>query len=90
MEGLTSMPAESGLRGTYNNIRGKMNMVTMVIAFVLSIMVIHSNRQCEEGKGYPSSAPFVTMSYGVAIFILVILCILFALDIFAFAKTKMR
>ena len=71
----------AGLLGTYDNMRGKLNIVTLITAFVLSIMVIHSNNQCESGQGYPSSAPFVSFSYGISIAILVICCLLFGLDI---------
>ena len=62
--------------------RGMINTVTLAIAFVLSIMIINTNRQCKEGKGYDTSTPIVSMSYWIAVMILVIACILFGLDIF--------
>jgi hypothetical protein len=81
-------PKMAGLLGTYDNMRGKLNLVTLITAFVLSIMVIHSHNECENGKGYPSSAPFVSFSYGISITVLVICCILFALDIFSMVMKK--
>jgi hypothetical protein len=66
--------------------RGSINTVTMVIAFVLSIMVINNYRQCEKGKGYPSSAPIVKMSYTLSIIILIACVLLFAYDLALMAK----
>ena len=62
--------------------RGMINTVTLAIAFVLSIMIINTNRQFKEGKGYDTSTPIVSMSYWVSVMILVAACILFGIDIF--------
>jgi len=71
-----------GLMGTYNNIRGKLNIVTLVTSFVLSIMVINNYRQCEEKKGYPQHHGFVQFSYGISVVILIICCALFGIDLY--------
>ena len=68
--------------GVYGNLRSKLNTVTLVIAFILSIFVIHNTRTCDEGKGYPKDHTFVKFGNGIAIAILVITCILFAMDLF--------
>jgi len=70
----------AGLLGTYNNYRGKLNTITLVTAFVLSIMVINNYRQCGE-HGYPPDHGFVNMSYGISVAILVITCVLFGIDL---------
>ncbi len=66
--------------------RGSINTLTMIVAFVLSIMVINNYRQCEKGKGYPSSAPIVKMSYALSIIILIACVLLFAYDLALMAK----
>ena len=66
---------------TYNNIRSKMNFVTLLIAFVLSIMVIHTHNECES---FPDNSTFVKASYGLSIGILTLICVLFATEIFSF------
>lgn len=65
----------------FSSIRGKLNTITLVTAFVLSIMVINNYNQCEDGKGYPSSSKFVKMSYGISIMILIVCVLVFAMDI---------
>ncbi len=82
MSGLLSSPSSQALLGSANTFRGMINTVTLAIAFVLSIMVINTNRQCKEGKGYSTSTPIVSMSYWISVMILVVACILFGLDIF--------
>ena len=72
---------------SYGQLRSKLNTVTLLTAFVLSIMVIHNTRNCEDNKGYPPKHTFVNFGYGISIFIFVICCILFAMDIF-FKVTK--
>jgi hypothetical protein len=67
--------------GAASTHRGSINTVTMVTAFVLSIMVINNYRQCKKGKGYPKKAPFVKMSYTLSIIILIACCLLFAYDL---------
>ena len=78
----------SGILGAAANFRGMINTVTLASAFVLSIMVINNYRQCEAGKGYPTSKPIVSMSYYLSIFILVVACLLFGLDIFTMVMKK--
>ena len=68
--------------------RGMINTVTLAIAFVLSIMIINTNRQCKEGKGYDTSTPIVSMSYVLAVIILVVACLLFGFDIFSMVMKK--
>ncbi len=82
MSSFLANPQMAGMLGTYNNLRGKLNTVTLVTAFVLSIMVINNYRQCESGKGYSGDENFVKMSYGIAVAILVVTCVLFGIDIF--------
>jgi hypothetical protein len=82
MSGFFSSPSSQGVLGSANNFRGMINTVTLATAFVLSIMVINTNRQCKEGRGYDASAPIVSMSYWIAVMILVVACLLFGLDIF--------
>ena len=65
----------------YGKIRSKLSTVTLLTAFVLSIMVIHNTRNCEDNKGYPPTHKFVNFGFGISIFILVICCILFAMDL---------
>jgi hypothetical protein len=66
----------------YGEFRSKLNTITLVTAFILSIMVIHNTRTCENKKGYPPDHTFVNFGYGVSIFILIAICIIFALDLF--------
>ena len=68
--------------------RGMINTVTLAIAFVLSIMIINTNRQCKAGKGYDTSTPIVSMSYVLAVIILVVACLLFGFDIFSMVMKK--
>ena len=73
--------------GAYAGLRSKLNTVTLIVAFILSIFVIHNTRTCEENKGYPKDRGFVKFGNRIAITTLVITCILFALDLFfKFAK----
>ena len=78
----------SGILGAAANFRGMINTVTLTTAFVLSIMVINNYRQCEAGKGYPTSKPIVSMSYVISIIILIVACLLFGLDIFTMVMKK--
>ena len=73
--------------GAYGQLRSKLNTVTLVIAFVLSIMVINNYRQCG-ATGYPESKPIVNSSYYLSILILVVACILFAMDLFFMVMKK--
>ena len=82
MSSILGTPAAQGLLGTATTFRGMVNTVTLVTAFVLSIMVINNYRTCDSGKGYPEEHGFQKFSYGISIAILVVACILFALDIF--------
>ena len=66
----------------YSHYRSKLNTVTLLTAFILSIMVIHNTRNCENNKGYPIDHGFVKFGYGISIFILIICCILFTMDLF--------
>ena len=68
--------------------RGMINTVTLAIAFVLSIMIINTNRQCKAGKGYDTSTPIVSMSYVLAVIILVVACLLFGFDIFSMVMKR--
>ena len=77
-----------GFLGKYTGLRTHLNTVTLVTAFVLSIMVINNYRQCEDGKGYPEKHPNVKHSYQIAVGILVICCILFFLDILQILMRK--
>ena len=90
MESMLASPKMAGLMGTFDNFRGKLNMVTLVTSFVLSIMVINNYRQCQSGKGYPKDHGFVSMSYGVSVAILIICVLLFSMDIFQMVMKKMR
>lgn len=89
MSSFLANPQMAGLLGTYNNYRGKLNTITLVTAFVLSIMVINNYRQCKPGKGYPKSRKFVNLSYGISVAILVIICILFGIDILGMVTKRM-
>jgi hypothetical protein len=88
MSGLLSNPSSQALLGSANNLRGMINTVTLGTAFVLSIMVINNYRQCEAGKGYPTSAPMVHWSYYLSIIVLIVACLLFGLDIFNMVMKK--
>ena len=88
MSSILGTPAAQGLLGTATTFPGMGNTVTLVTAFVLSIMVINNYRQCEKGVGYPESHPIVNMSYYLSIFILVVACLLFGLDIFTMVMKK--
>jgi hypothetical protein len=68
--------------------RGKVDTVTLSVAFVLSIMVINNYRQCEDGKGYPKSHTFVSMSYTLAIVLLIACILLFSYDLAIMVKFK--
>lgn len=81
-------PKMASMLGTYDNMRGKLNIITIIIAFILSIMVIHTNNQCEDGQGYDESSPVVSFSFGFSVTILVICCVLICIDLFIFIKNK--
>jgi hypothetical protein len=66
----------------YSGFRSKFNTMTLVVAFVLSIFCIHNTRTCEDKKGYPDSRGFVKFGYAISIILLVLICIIFALDLF--------
>jgi hypothetical protein len=89
MSSFLANPQMAGLLGTYNNYRGKLNTITLVTAFVLSIMVINNYRQCEAGKGYPEDHGFVSLSYGISVTILVITCVLFGIYILGMVTKRM-
>jgi hypothetical protein len=71
----------------YQSFRSKFNTYTLVTAFILSIFCIHNYRTCEDNKGYAKERGFAKFGYGISIFLLVVICILFAFDIF-FKVTK--
>ena len=66
----------------YRDFRSNLHTVTLITAFILSIFVVHNTRTCENKKGYPQSRGFVNFGYGISIFIIVVLCFVFAADIF--------
>ena len=66
----------------YQGFRSKLHTMTLVVAFVLSIFAVHNYRTCEDNKGYAPNHGFAKFGYGISVFIIVILCIIFALDIF--------
>ena len=72
----------SVVKGTYGKYRGAVNLMTLLVAMVLSIMVIHSQRICEKGKGYPSSHPFLTASFAISIIVLILCCVMIVVDMF--------
>ena len=74
----------------YSSLRGKLNIISLIIAFVLSIMVVHTHNQCEDNKGFPKSAPFVSMSYAISIIMIVILCLIFSSDIALLVISKIK
>ena len=80
------MSSFTKLLGAAATNRDAVNTLTMAVAFALSIMVINNYRQCESGKGYPASHPVVTMSYVLAIIILIACCLLFGYDLAVMAK----
>ena len=82
----SSMFNKEALLGSAKSARGMVNMMTLVTAFVLSIMVINNYNQCKDGAGYPTDHTFVKGSYWLAILILVVACIMFAYDIAIIAK----
>ena len=90
MNQMLASPKLAGILGTYDNMRGKLNIVTLVTAFILSIMVINTHNECTPGKGFSSDAGFVKMSYGISVTILVIVVLLFAMDIFNIVIKKMH
>lgn len=90
MSSFLASPRMAGVLGTYNDYRGKLNMITLVTAFVLSIMVINNYNQCQAGKGYPADNGFVKFSYAIGIIILIIVCLLFGIDIFQLVMGKMK
>jgi hypothetical protein len=90
MSSFLASPKMAGVLGTYNNFRGKLNMVTLVTAFVLSIMVINNHNQCQAGKGYPTEHGFVKFSYAIGIIILIIVCLLFGIDLVQLVMSKMK
>ena len=77
---------KESLLGSAKSARGMVNMMTLVTAFVLSIMVINNYNQCAEGSGYPKDRTFVKGSYWLAIMVLVVACVMFAYDIAVIAK----
>ena len=75
------MPA---LLGTAKTFRGKMSMVTIVVAFVLSIMVIDSQNKCKPApQGYSDKTK---ISQIISIIVLVLCCLLFLWDIAVMMK----
>jgi len=76
-----SMPA---LLGTAKTFRGKVSMATIIIAFVLSIMVIDTNRQCKPAPaGYDDKTK---LAKTISIIVLVLCCLLFLWDIAVMAE----
>jgi hypothetical protein len=65
------------------NARSKLNTVTLVISFVLCIMIINNYNQC---KKYPADNSAVKASYGIAIVVLIISCLIFSFDLWTFYK----
>ena len=67
-----SMPA---LLGTAKSFRGKVSMVTIAVAFVLSIMVIDTRRKCDstDQEKYKQSTMF---SEVISIIVLILCCYL--------------
>jgi hypothetical protein len=80
------MFTREGFLGAASSTRGRVNTMTLGVAFVMSIMVINNYRQCEEGKGYPEPRTFVNMSYALAIIILIACCLLLGYDLAVMAK----
>ena len=79
---MSSIINREALLGSANTFRGKINTVTIIIAFVLSIMVINNYNQCDDNKGYSTgSKPYVQGSYIIAIIVLIVACLLFAFDL---------
>ena len=75
-----------GLLGAVGTTRGYVNTMTIVVAFIMSIMVINNYRECKKGKGYPNNNTNVNRSYTLAIVILVACCILFLYDLASMAN----
>ena len=82
--GLTGMVGSS----VYAKYRSKIGTIALAAAFVLSIACIHNTRTCEDKKGYPDSREFVKFGYGISIALLVLICIIFALDLFFMVAKK--
>ena len=76
------MPA---MLGTAKTFRGKMNMVTIVIAAVLSIMVIDTRRNCDS-KSQDAYYSKTKLSEIVSITVLVFCLLLFLWDIAVMMK----
>jgi hypothetical protein len=83
---------KEAMLGAADNIRGMVNVSTIAVAFVLSIMVINNYRQCRDAKGragagYKKPHVFVSMSYFTAVLVLIASILLICLDLFKmFAK----
>ncbi len=71
------------LLGAARTHRGMVNMMTLVTAFVLSIMVIHVHRTCVNGKDVDEfkKDKMASMMKTIAILILVVCLLLFSYDI---------
>jgi len=83
---MSSFINKEALLGAAATNRGKINTITIAVAFALSIMVIHNYRTCEDGKGYPTSHSMQKTFYALAIIILIACCLLFGYDLAIMAK----
>jgi len=75
-----------GFLGAVGTTRGYLNTMTILVAFVMSIMVVNNYRQCKKGKGYPKNNTNVNRSYTLGIIILVCSSILIMYDIAGMAN----
>ena len=91
MSATPSRFTKEAMLGAVDNVRGMVNVSTLAISFVLSIMVINTYRQCKDDKGnsgggYKQPHTLVTISYWTSVLVLVASVLLLFYDILKILK----
>jgi hypothetical protein len=69
-----------GFLGSAKTHRGNINMLVLIVAFILSIMIIDTRRKCDS-KDKNRYNNDTSLSFIIALFIIIGSCLLFAYDI---------
>jgi uncharacterized membrane protein len=67
--------------GSAKNVRGKVNMILIITAFVLSIFTIFTRNQCVDNTDKNVFKDKVNAMYIISIIIVVLACLLFGYDL---------
>ena len=82
------MPGAEDVLGAAKTARGKINMMLVILAFVMSCVIVNTYRACYNynDKKKFSSDGMVKMSYAFAIIVIILSVFLFSYDIAIMAK----